>query len=81
MWLLLAVGSALSAVGFSVVGDLVFQPRYEGDARARQANLLMTVLAVSATMLCAVFLFFWLAELFFAPLQGLEGHGGGGGFD
>jgi len=78
-WLLLSVGSALSAVGFSVLGSLVFQPRDEGDARARQANLAMTVLAVSAAMLCAVFLLLWFVDLVFAPLQGLEGAGGAAG--
>ena len=80
-WLLLAIGCALSAVGFSVLGDLVFQPVDENDVRARQINLAMTVLAVCATMLCAVFLFFWIADLVFAPLQGLEGGAAGGGMD
>jgi hypothetical protein len=28
-------------------------------------------------MLCALFLLFWVADLIFAPLQGLEGAGGG----
>lgn len=77
LWLLLSVGSALSAVGFCVLGELVFQPENEGDVRARRANLLMTALAVAATMLCALFLLFWVADLVFAPLQGLEGAGGG----
>jgi hypothetical protein len=76
-WLLLSIGSALSAVGFCVLGDLVFQPQDEGDARARQLNLALTVLAVCATMLCALFLFLWVVDLVFAPLQGLEGAGGG----
>jgi hypothetical protein len=80
VWLLLAIGSALSAVGFCVLGDVVFQPVDENDVRARQFNLLMTVFAVCATMLCAVFLLFWIADLVFAPIQGLEG-GAGGGMD
>lgn len=78
MWLLLSVCSALSAVGFSALADFVFQPGDEGDVRVRQANLVLAVLSVLAAMLCALFLLFWLADLVFAPLQGFEGHGGGG---
>lgn len=78
-WLLLSVGSALSAVGFSVLGSLVFQPRDEGDARARQVNLAMTVLAVSAAMLCAISLLLGFVDLVFVPLQGFEGAGAAAG--
>ena len=78
MWLVLSVASALSAVAFSALGGLVFQPSEDGDDRGlRTANLAVTVLAVAAAMFSALFLLLWFADLVFAPLQGFEGNGGG----
>ncbi len=79
MWLVLSVASALSAVGFSLLGSLVFQPAEDSDydRGLRAANLAMTILAVAAAMFCALFLLFWFADLVFSPLQGFGGEGGG----
>jgi hypothetical protein len=78
MWLVLSVASALSAVGFSALGGLVFQPSEddEGAQARRGANLAMTVLAVAAAMFCAIFLLLWFADLLFSPLQGFGGEAG-----
>ena len=79
MWLVLSVASALSAVAFSILGGFVFQPGDEGgeDRGQRTANLAMTILAVAAAMLSALFLLFWFADLVFSPLAGFEGGEGG----